>query len=119
MESYINESVNREERNLAMYCHLASLAGAFCPPFHLIATLIIWLSNRDQSEFVNQQGKEALNFQITMLILYVMSAFLVIFLIGIPLLIVLYLLNIILPIVAIIRVNEGVEYRYPFRFKII
>lgn len=119
MQSSINHSLSREERNFAMYCHLGSLAGVIFPPFHIIATLVLWLAKRDESEFVNQQGKEALNFQISILILYMLAIFLVFFIIGIPLLIALGIYNIVIPIIAIIKVNEGVEYRYPFRMKIV
>ncbi|MCB0280504.1 MAG: DUF4870 domain-containing protein [Calditrichaeota bacterium] len=115
----VNQSISRDERNFAMYCHLGSLAGVICPPLNIVATLIIWLSKRDESEFINQQGKEALNFQITLLIMYMIATLLIILIVGIPLLILLGIYNLVMPIIAIIKVNEGIEYRYPFRFKLV
>jgi hypothetical protein len=59
---------NSEERNWAMTCHLASFAGYVLPLGNIIGPLVAWLMKRDEFPLVDDQGKEALNFQISMTI---------------------------------------------------
>lgn len=108
-----------EERNWAAGCHLSAFAG-FCTGIgFVLGPLIVWLMKKDSSPFVSDQGKEALNFQITMLLLFIVSVFLIIVLIGIPMLIVLGILNIVFTIIAGVKASEGVAYRYPINFRLI
>lgn len=65
----------QEERNWAMFCHLASLIGWVFPFGDLIATLIIWSTKKTQSSFIDAHGKEALNFLISF---YIYAVFLVV-----------------------------------------
>jgi len=59
----------RDERNWAMWVNLAGFAGYTCIPFaSIIAPLILWIMKKDQSAYINQRGKLALNFQITCVI---------------------------------------------------
>src|SRR5690242_11127927 len=82
-------TLSSDERNWAMFCHLAGLAG-FLPviPFlgNVIGPLVLWLVKREQYPFVDDQGKEALNFQITMLIATILAMLLIPVLVGIVLL---------------------------------
>lgn len=108
-----------EERSWAAGCHLSAFAG-FCTGIgFVLGPLIVWLLKKDFSKFVDDQGKEALNFQLTMLILVIVSFFLIIVLIGIPMLIVLAILNLIFTIIAGVKASEGVAYRYPINFRLI
>lgn len=106
------------DRIWALCCHLGTLA-TFFPFANIIIPLAIWLINKDKSPFVNDQGKEALNFQITMMIGYAICAALVFVLIGFPLIIALLLYHIIYSIVAAIKANEGIAYRYPWAIRLI
>jgi len=79
----------QEERNWGMFCHLAALAGFIIPLGNVIGPLVIWLMKKDESQFVDDQGKESVNFQISFIIYALVAALLVIVVIGIVLLIVL------------------------------
>jgi uncharacterized Tic20 family protein len=110
----------RDDRTWAMIAHLSALAGYTIVPLgNIIAPLIIWLVKKDQSWFVDDQAKEALNFQISMTIYAIISGILVIVLIGIALLIILYVVGVILIIIATIKANDGYQYRYPLTIRLI
>jgi uncharacterized Tic20 family protein len=107
----------KDERMWAMITHLSGFAMYISGIGHIIGPLIVWLIKRDSSPFVDDQGKEALNFQISFSI-YMLGAFLLFItvigaIIAIPLFFVLPIAQIILMIVAAIKANEGVAYRYP------
>lgn len=104
---------------MGMLAHLSALAGFVIPFGNIIGPLVIWLIKKDQSAFVDDQGKESLNFQITMMILYVLAGILVILVIGIFLLPLLALISLILLIVAAVKANSGERYRYPFAIRLI
>jgi len=110
---------SQEEKNFAMFCHLSAFAGYLIPFGSIIAPLIIWLLKKDESEYVDYHGKESLNFQITMLIAFIISFFLIFIIIGIPMLIVLVVFQLIVVIIAGIKSNEGVYFRYPFCLRLI
>ena len=113
-------AIPKDERTWGMFCHLAALAGFLGNGIGcFLGPLIVWLIKKDEYPFVNEQGKEALNFQITMFLAGVVAAALCFVLIGIPLLIIIAAADLILPIVAGIKANEGVHYRYPFTIRLI
>jgi hypothetical protein len=109
----------QEERSTAMWCHLTGLLGGLIPPVNIIAPLIIWLIKKDQMPFVNDQGKEALNFQISVTIYMVISFFLMFLLIGLLLMPLVGLYWLVFGIVATIKANEGTAYRYPFILRLV
>lgn len=109
----------RDERMWAMFCHLSALAGFVIPFGNVVAPLVIWLIKKEEYELVLDQGKEALNFQISMTIYVIASAFLIILVIGIPLLIILGIFDLIVIIIASIKANEGEKYRYPLTIRFI
>lgn len=109
----------QQERTLAMLCHVGGLIGSFAPPANIIAPLVIWLLKKDQSAFINEHGKEAINFQITVSICAVISFILMIVLIGILLLAVLGVAILVLGIVAGVKAYEGNHYRYPFILRLV
>lgn len=109
-----------DARNWAMFCHLAALIGFLGNGIGLIAgPLVVWLIKREDHPFIDEQGKEALNFQITMLIAFFVSGILVFVGIGLLLLLVLGLAELILPIIAGIKAKDGVHYRYPLTLRLI
>ncbi len=109
----------RQERNWGMGCHLAALAGFIIPFGNIIGPLVIWLIKRDESEFVNDQGKESLNFQITVTILAIVSAILIFVLIGIALLVFVAVFSLVMIVMATVKASEGEKYRYPFNIRLI
>ncbi|MDX1530284.1 MAG: DUF4870 domain-containing protein [Rhodothermales bacterium] len=111
---------SEDARNWAMIIHLSALVGFLGNGIgFLAAPLIIWLVKRDEDPFIDEQGKEALNFQITMAILWIVAVILVFVLVGIFCLLPLALLELVLPIVAGLRAREGESYRYPFTIRFI
>ena len=101
----------------AMFCHLSALVGYVFPFGNIIAPLIIWVLKKDEFPLVNDQGKEAINFQISMTIYIIAAIILIILVIGIPLLILLGLFDLLMIIIASIKANEGTEYRYPLTIR--
>ena len=111
--------ISADERQWAMFAHLSALIGFIIPFGNLLGPLIIWLMKKETMPFVDQQGKEALNFQITVTIAMVVSAILIVVVIGFVLMFVIGLAALILTIMAGIKANEGVAYRYPFTLRLI
>lgn len=108
-----------QERMWAMFCHLSALAVFVFPFGNIIGPLVVWLIKKEESPVVEDQGKEALNFQISMTIYLIISAFLVILIIGIFLLIALGILFFIMVIIASIKANSGERFRYPLTLRIV
>ena len=106
---------SQEDKTLAMLTHLSGIILGFIVP------LIIWLINKDKADkgWLTDQAKEALNFQITLLIIYVAGTILTIILIGALINLVAWIVCIILSIMAALKANEGVAYRYPFALRLI
>lgn len=107
-------------RNWAALCHLSALLGVFFHfPGHLLGPLIIWLAKRDDSPELDAHGKEAVNFQISMLIYNIVAAVFCLVLIGFFFLAVLWVLNAVLVIIAAIQASDGKFYRYPMTIRFI
>jgi len=89
-------------------------------PFgNLLGPLIIWQIKKDLDPFVDAQGKEALNFQISVALAAVVCFILMVVVIGFPLLMLLGLAALVLTIIAGIKANEGQPYRYPFSWRLV
>ncbi len=113
-----SSTMTAEERNWGMICHLAALAGFVLPMFgNIIGPLVVWLIKKEQFAFVNDQGKEALNFQITMVIAGFVCGLLMIAMIGFLLLPALAVVNIVFIVLAAVQASKGVAYRYPFAIR--
>ncbi|CAM2065324.1 DUF4870 domain-containing protein [Sulfidibacter corallicola] len=120
--------MSTEERNWAMFCHLASFAAFIGVPFgHILGPLIVWLIKKDSSPFVDEQGRESLNFQISLTLYSIVGSVLAlvigivtlgigVFLI-IPIVAVVTLVLLVMTIVAALEVQKGVHYRYPFTLR--
>ncbi|HBD19411.1 MAG TPA: DUF4870 domain-containing protein [Arenimonas sp.] len=102
-----------------MISHLSSLVGFIIPLGNVLGPLVVWLIKKDTMPFVDDQAKEALNFNITVLIAAIVSGILTVILIGFLLLLVVGLGWLVLTVMAAIKANEGVSYRYPFTLRLI
>ena len=111
--------MSSEEKNWAMACHLAAFAGWVIPLGWILGPLTVWLIRRNQFWLVDEQGKEALNFQISLMIYGIIAGILCLILIGFLLLIALAVLQIVLVIIAAIKVSNGEHYRYPLTIRLI
>jgi uncharacterized Tic20 family protein len=114
---------SKDERMWAMLIHLSGIVGSCFAvaliPGNLLLPLILWLVKRDGAPFVDDQGKEAVNFQITITIAGVVFFLLTFVCIGFPLLIALGIYALVVEIIAAIKSNEGVRYRYPLTLRLI
>ena len=110
----------QDERTWGMLAHISAFALFLVPMIGCaLGPLIVWLIKRDQSEFVADQGKEALNFNISFLLAGVVCGALVFVLIGILLGVALFFYWLAMTIIAGIKASEGVRYRYPFTLRLI
>jgi|SRR5579871_3048909 len=117
---YSGAPPTQEERTWAMFAHLSAFAVFLFPlAGNVIAPLIIWLTRRDTSAFVALEAKEALNFNISVAIGWVICSVLIFVLIGVPLAAVLSLYWVIMAVVAGVKASEGVGYRYPFILRLV
>jgi hypothetical protein len=111
-------STSSEVRTWSVLCHASALAGLF---FHVLGfvlgPLIVWLIKRGDSAQIDANGKESLNFQISMLIYHAIALILCLLLIGIPILIALWVADIVLVIIASVKTSQGESYRYPFTIR--
>ena len=121
-ETSIEASENdltQDDKTMGMLCHLSALAGFIIPFGAIIGPLIVWLMKKDQSPFIDHHGKEALNFQITMAIGFLISFVLIFVVIGIFLIIGLAIFSLVMIIIAAIKANEGEIYQYPVNLRLI
>jgi hypothetical protein len=109
--------VSQEEKNMAMFCHLAALAGYIFPFGNIIGPLILWQMKKEEMPLVDDQGKEAVNFQISITLYCIVAGILIIVLIGIPILIGLLIFDLVAIVLATIRTNDGKLYRYPLSIR--
>jgi uncharacterized Tic20 family protein len=108
-------AASQEDRTIALLTHLSGVVLSFIVP------LIVWLIHRDKPDraFLTDQSKEALNFQIAIAIAFLACSVLTLILIGMVLMPLVWLFNLIFCILAGIKANEGVAYRYPFTLRLI
>lgn len=124
-------AITAEQRQWAMFAHLSALIGGLVTAGWagsigcFIGPLVIWMMKKDTMAFVDDQGKEALNFNITVGIVFLVLFLLTIVTLGIgilltgPIMVIVGLAWLVLTIIAGIKANEGVTYRYPFTLRLI
>lgn len=108
-----------DERQWAMLCHLSAMLLYAGLVGGIVVPLVIWLLKREGRPFVDDQGRETVNFQITIVLGLCLAFPLCFFIIGIPIVVGLMLYHFIATIVAAVRSSEGVRYRYPFALRLI
>jgi uncharacterized Tic20 family protein len=111
----VEREPDKDARTWAMFAHLSALTGLFTAGVgFIVGPLVIWLIKKAEHPFVDDQGRESVNFQITMVI-YGAIAFLLSFVcIGLILLPIVGIVDIVFTIIATIKANDGYRYRYPF-----
>ena len=111
--------LSQDVRQWAMFCHFAAFFGLIFPFGNLIGPLIVWQLKKDLHPFVDDQGKEALNFQVSVALASVLCFLLTVGVIGFALLALVSGGAIVLTAIAGIRANEGQAYRYPFSWRLL
>jgi uncharacterized Tic20 family protein len=114
-----------EERQWAMFAHLAALSVFVTGIGAVVGPLVVWQIKKNEMPFVDDQGKEATNFNITTLIIVVALWIFTIITLGIgalitiPAMLVVFVGWLIFTIIAALKANEGVAYRYPLSIRLI
>lgn len=107
-------TASQDDKLLGIVMHALCLVG-----FPILGPLIIWLIKKNESAYLDQQGRELLNFQLTYL-LYLFGAFLLTFVfIGVILIPVIAFATIILTIIGIVKASEGTIYRFPLTIRML
>ena len=108
------------ERTWGMLAHLSALAGLVLPLAGIvIGPLVVWLARRDESEFVAGHAKEALNFNISVLLGALACMLLMLVFIGFLLGTALFIAWLVMTLIAAIKASEGHPYRYPFSLRLV
>jgi uncharacterized Tic20 family protein len=118
----INEELSKDARMWAMFCHLAGLAGLIpiTPAFgSIIVPLIIWQIKKDEFPSVNEHGKEAVNFQISILLYSIICIPFCFICIGFIFLAAIGIIDIVCLLIAAVKANNGEHYRYPICIRFI
>lgn len=129
-------SVTQQERNWGMLTHLSALIGLLIPFGNFVGPLVVWMIKKEEYSFVDDQGKESLNFQISFLLYMIIGLVLAgvavlfalmfvdfwllivaaLFGLGFVVLLVYWL---VIVIVASLRASNGQLYRYPLNVRFI
>ena len=112
-------TVDQEIRNTAVAAHLSTFAGLVVPFGSVIGPLAVWLPRRDRDPFIDQAGREALNFGISIAIYGVVAVVAALMLVGIPVLIVGVIAWVVLASLAAVKASQGQAYRYPLTMRLV
>ena len=110
---YVGPTPTQDDKTMGMLAHLLGIVLAVLGP------LIIWLMKKDQSPFVDDQGKESLNFQFMLVIGYVIGSVTSMICIGFLIIPAVWVFGIIFSIIAALKAKDGIAYRYPFNLRLI
>ncbi|MBA7641079.1 hypothetical protein ES703_48751 [subsurface metagenome] len=115
-----SKEVNKDARMWAMFCHLAGLAGFVVPMIgNIVAPLIVWQIKKEEDPFIDEQGKEAVNFQISMSLYMLICIPLCFICIGAFLVPAVGIFYLIFLLIAAVNANNGHHYRYPLIIRFI
>lgn len=107
-----------DSRNWALAAHLSAFAAVIIPlPF--LGPLIVWLIRRDVDPYSAEHAKEALNFNITATIAYIVSIILIFVVVGFLLLLAVAIVWLVLVIMAAVKASNGESYRYPLTIRFV
>jgi hypothetical protein len=113
----VSTTETKEVRSWLLLCHLSAFAAYLVPFGNIFGPLLVYLLKRDEIPAIEEHGKEALNFNISMTIYGVISIFLVLFLIGIPLVIAVWVFSTVATVIAAVRADNGELYQYPLTIR--
>ena len=111
--AYAGPTPTQDDKTMGLLAHLLGIFLGFIGP------LIIWLIKKDQSPFVDDQGKESLNFQIMLMIGYVIGSVTSFLCIGFLILPAVWIFGIVFSIIAALKAKDGIAYRYPINLRLI
>ena len=109
----ITEPPSQDEKTVALLAHIGTFIGAWIVP------LVIWLVKKDESDFIARHAKESLNFQISLMIYFVICMVLTFIIIGVFLAAAIGIAALIFIILATIAASGGKDYKYPMTIRFI
>jgi uncharacterized protein len=112
-------TVDETARNIAVAAHLSTFAGLIVPFGSVIGPLAVWLTRRDRDPFIDQAGREALNFGITIAVYGAVLLVAALMLVGIPLLIAGVVAWVVLASQAAVKASQGQTYQYPLTMRLV
>ena len=115
---YVGPAPEKDPRMWGMLAHLSALAGGLVG-FPLLGPLLVWLLKKQEHPFIDDQGKEALNFHITVTVAFLIAFATMCIGIGFILAPVVGIVALIFTIIGAVKANEGVAYRYPFNIRFV
>ncbi len=114
-EEYPLTTPTSDERTLAILSHILCIV----PGIGILAPLVIWWIKKNDSSFGEANARESLNFQLTVIVAYIISGLLAAIVIGLLLFFVALILNLVFVIIATIKASENKIYRYPISLRLI
>jgi uncharacterized protein len=115
-----------EERQWGLFGHLSALTGLFTGGIgNIVGPLVIWLIKKDTMPFAADQAREALNFNITLLLVTVVLFLITLVTFGLgavltmPIGLLLGIAWLVLTVLGAMKANDGVAYRYPFALRLV
>jgi uncharacterized Tic20 family protein len=118
-ETTKTRAVDQAVRTTAVAAHLSTFAGLVVPFGSVIGPLAVWLTRRDRDPFIDQAGREALNFGISIAIYGMVALVAALLLVGIPLLIAGVIAWVVLASLAAAKASQGQTYRYPLTMRLV
>jgi uncharacterized Tic20 family protein len=113
------DTLDQAVRNTAVAAHLSTFAGLVVPFGSVIGPLAVWLTRRDRDPFIDQAGREALNFGITIALYGAVLLVAALMLVGIPFLIIGVVAWVVLASLAAVKASQGQPYRYPLTLRLV
>lgn len=104
---------------LAMYIQLSAIAGYVIPFGTVIAPVVLWLIWRDKDPYINEMGREAVNFQLSMVLYYIISFVLCFIIIGFFLITAAFIFHLAFIVIGSMQTSRGNHYRYPMIIRFI
>ncbi|MFO0783845.1 MAG: DUF4870 domain-containing protein [Phycisphaerales bacterium] len=109
----MTDQPSKDDTTMAVLCYVLAIFTGFIGP------LIIWLIKKDQSPFVNEQGKEVLNWEITAFLAMIACLVLAFVVIGFFLMPLVWIANLVFLIMGAVKVGKGESYRFPFALRLL
>ncbi len=118
-ETQSQTTIASEVKSWALGVHLSALVGLVIPFGNILAPLVIWLVKRESDPYIDEQGKEAVNFNISVAIYAIAAGILTVILIGFLLLAAVAIFWVAMIIIGAVRANNGEHFRYPLSIRLI
>jgi hypothetical protein len=106
-----------DERTFSMLLHLSSFMSMAVPIAGIILPIVMWATNKNDSQIIDAHGKNVINWMISLIIYLIVSGFLCLILIGIPILLALFICSIVFTIMGAVKANNGQVWKYPMSIR--